>query len=134
MRRVRVKRDTGGYLTLITNDLKRPAAEIAKLYKARWQIELLFRWIKQNLNLKTFLGRSENAIKLQLYAAMIAYLLLRLAARASCSKHTPIRFSELVACSLFVRRSMARVDKPPDVNPSKPKSRPISNQMELRYA
>jgi putative transposase len=82
MRRVRVKRDNGTRITLITNDLKRSAVEIAALYKMRWQIELLFRWIKQHLKIKKFLGRSQNAVCLQLIAAMIAYLLLRIAARA----------------------------------------------------
>ena len=133
VRRIRVKREGGGRITLITNGLNRSAAEIAKLYKTRWQIELLFRWIKQHLNLKTFLGRSENAVKIQLYAAMIAYLLLRLAARASRSKHSALRFAELVGCALFVRKSITRIDKPPDVNPSRPKQKPASKQMELCY-
>lgn len=57
--------------------------EIAALYSQRWQIELLFQWIKQHLKIRAFLGRSENAIRLQLYAAIIAYLLLRIAARAT---------------------------------------------------
>lgn len=134
VRRIRVKREGGSRITLITNDFNRSAAEIAKLYKTRWQIELLFRWIKQHLNLKTFLGRSENAVKIQLYAAMIAYLLLRLAARASRSKHAALRFAELVGATLFIRKSMARIDKPPDVNPSNPRPRNLSNQMEMSYA
>ena len=134
VRRIRVKRESGGYLTLITNDMKRTAVEVANLYKARWQIELLFRWIKQHLNLKTFLGRSENAIKLQIYAAMIAYLLLQLAARASSLKHTAIRFAELAGRALFIRKPMVRLDKPPEVNPSKAKPKPPSNQIELNYA
>src|SRR5437764_5602711 len=61
MRRVRLKRDDGGTLTLITNDLERSAIEIAALYKTRWQIELLFRWLKQHLGLRKFFGRRENA-------------------------------------------------------------------------
>jgi putative transposase len=134
MRRIRIKRDSGGHLTLLTNDLTRPAAAIAKLYRTRWQIELLFRWIKQHLNVGTFLGRSENAVKLQILAAMIAYLLLRLAARASASAHTPIRFADLVACHLFVRKPMARIDKPPPVNPSSPKPKSSPDQLELTYA
>jgi putative transposase len=60
MRRVCLKRDDGQTLTLITNDLKRSAIEIANLYKGRWQIELLFRWIKQHLKLKRFLGLREQ--------------------------------------------------------------------------
>jgi IS4 transposase len=133
VRRIRIKRANGQRLTLITNDMTRTAAEIAGLYKMRWQIELLFRWIKQNLNLKTFLGRSENAIKLQIYAAMIAYLLLRLAARASNFRKAPIRFAELAGAALFVRKPLTRIDKPPEVNPSTPKPQPHNNQFELCY-
>lgn len=134
VRRIRIKRESGGHLVLITNDLSRSATEIAALYKSRWQIELLFRWVKQNLNLKTFLGRSENAIKLQILAAMIAYLLLRIAARMSACTHTPIRFAELVGRNLFVRKPLAKIDKPPEVNPSLPKPKPFTGQLELRYA
>ena len=81
LRRIKVKRDEGGTITLITNDLDRTAVEIAQLYKGRWQIELLFRWIKQHLDIRKFFGANENAIRLQVLAAMIAYLLLRIAAR-----------------------------------------------------
>ena len=73
LRRIRVKRDNGAKITLITNDLERTAVEIAALYKARWQIELLFRWIKQHLDIRKFLGTNDNAIRLQVFAAMIAY-------------------------------------------------------------
>ena len=76
-------------LTLLTNDLEHSAGEIAALYRKRWQIELLFRWIKQHLKIRAFLGRSENAVRLQIFAAMIAFLLLRIAARHSRSASSP---------------------------------------------
>ena len=63
---------------LVSNKLGATAQEIADTYKARWQIELLFKWLKQHLQLKRFLGRSVNAVKLQILCAMIAYLLLKL--------------------------------------------------------
>jgi putative transposase len=132
MRRIRIKRDDGGILTLITNDLRRPAVEIAALYKGRWQIELLFRWLKQHLKLRKFIGRSENAIRLQIVAAMIAYLLLRIAAARSRIGLTAIRFAELVCDALFVRKPLARIDKPPEVNPSQRQTHP--NQLEFCYA
>ncbi len=133
MRRVRLKRDDGTVLTLITNDLHRPAVEIAALYKMRWQIELLFRWIKQHLKLRKFLGRSQNAVRLQVIAAMIAYLLLRIAARESRLAMPAIRFADLVSGCLFARKPLAKIDHPPDVHPAKP--RPHSpNQLELAYA
>lgn len=65
-------------LLLLTNDLARPATEIAQLYKERWQIELMFKWLKQNLKIRSFLGRSENAVRIQIYVALIAFLLLRI--------------------------------------------------------
>ena len=134
MRRVRLKRDDGARITLITNDLKRSAVEIAALYKMRWQIELLFRWIKQHLKIKKFLGRSQNAVCLQLIAAMIAYLLLRIAARESRIAMPAIRFAELVTMRLFMRKHIARIDKPPEVNPAKAQSRISPDQLELCYA
>ena len=63
-------------LYLLTNDLARPAADIARLYKERWEIELLFKWLKQNLKIRSFLGRNENAVRIQIYVALIAFLLL----------------------------------------------------------
>ena len=65
-------------LILATNDLERSAKELGDLYKRRWEIELFFKWLKQNLKIKQFLGRSENAVKIQLYTAIITYLLVSL--------------------------------------------------------
>ena len=77
LRRVVVHRpDKDRPLILATNDLTSPAEIIAERYKARWSIELFFKWIKQNLKIKRFLGRSENAVRIQLLTALIAYLLV----------------------------------------------------------
>lgn len=76
LRRVTVAREGKTPLVLATNDFKRSAAEIAELYKARWQIELFFKWLKQNLKIKRFFGRSETAVKTQIYIALITYLLV----------------------------------------------------------
>lgn len=62
-------------IVLVTNDLKHSADEIALMYKQRWGIELFFKWLKQNLKIKQFLGRSENAVKIQIYTALITYIL-----------------------------------------------------------
>lgn len=78
LRIIEVERANHPPLRLLTNDHTRTALEIANLYKERWQIELFFKWIKQNLKVKSFLGRSENAVKIQLYIAIIAFLLFRL--------------------------------------------------------
>jgi hypothetical protein len=90
-----------------------PPPEIAALYKSRWQIELLFRWIKQHLDIRSFLGRNDNAIRLQVLTAMIAYLLLRIAAKINCVKMLPLRLAELVRQFIFTRRSIATITKPP---------------------
>ena len=74
-----MKIDTGREIVLITNDLTAPATEIAALYKARWQVELFFKWLKQNLKIAHFLGSGRNAVTIQIMAALIAYLLLRIA-------------------------------------------------------
>ncbi len=79
LREITVARpDKAEPLALLTNDCERPAADIAQLYKERWQIELLFKWLKQNLKIRRFLGRSENAVRLQIYVALIAFMLLRI--------------------------------------------------------
>jgi putative transposase len=133
LRRIRVKRDKGGTITLLTNDLARTAVEIAALYKGRWQIELLFRWIKQHLGIRKFLGNNDNAIRLQIFAAMIAYLLLRIAARANRITMLPLRFAELISQFLFARRAIARIDQLQTADPSKRKKRAAPGQIGFCY-
>lgn len=133
LRCISIRRDNGDVLEIVTNDFQRSPIEIATFYKIRWTIELLFRWLKQHLKLSRFLGRSENAIRLQIVAAMIAYLLLRLAARASRCTLPALRFAELVGQCLFIRKPIARIDKPPEVNPSRPKPKTHPGQMEFAY-
>ena len=70
--------DTNKYFSFITNNLRWKASKIAEIYKRRWQIELLFKRLKQNTNLEYFLGDNENAIKIQIFCALIADLLLKL--------------------------------------------------------
>jgi putative transposase len=134
LRRLIVQRQEGDTITLLTNDLERSAVEIAQLYKGRWQIELLFRWIKQHLKIRKFLGNNDNAIRLQVFAAMIAYALLRIAARAIRSTIPILRFTDLVVQCLFERRRIEAIDKPPPVNPSRPRDRTSPNQIGFTYA
>jgi Transposase DDE domain len=72
-----VRSDHDQPVYLLTNDPQPPAVDIAQLYKQRWNIELLFKWLKQNLKIRRFLGRSENAVRIQIYGALIAFMLLR---------------------------------------------------------
>ena len=134
LRRVRVACDDGRRFDILTNDLARTAAEVGALYKARWQVELLFRWLKQHLRIRRFLGNCENAVRLQLYAAMIAFALLRIAAAANKAKLPALRFAGLVASFLFERRSLAAIEKPPPTNPSRRKDKSSPDQAEFAYA
>lgn len=70
--------DTGKWLVFLTNNFSLAPSTIAKLYKARWKVELFFKTLKQNLKIKKFLGTSENAVKAQILVALIAYLLLQI--------------------------------------------------------
>lgn len=76
LRRIEVARPGQDSLLLLTNDLHSPAMEIAQLYKERWGIELFFKWIKQHLKIKRFLGQTENAVRIQLLTALISYVLV----------------------------------------------------------
>jgi putative transposase len=133
LRRLTVKRHEGDTITLLTNDLGRSAVDIAQLYKGRWKIELLFRWIKQHLKIRKFLGNNDNAIRLQLFAAMLTYALLRIAARAYRIAIPVLRFTDLVTQYLFQRRRIEAIDKPPPVNPSRRKDRTSPNQIGFTY-
>lgn len=88
LRRIEVAREGKPALVLATNDLKSSARRIAERYRARWQIELFFKWIKQHLRIKSLLGRSENAVRTQLLCALIAYLLCVLDGKAKKAKTT----------------------------------------------
>lgn len=131
LRRIRIRRDNAKALSLPTNDMKRSAVEIAALYKGRWQIELLFRWMKQHLKIRKFLGANDNAIKLQIYAAMIAYALLRLAAKTRKVPHSIPRYTDLVQKFLFERRDLGAIEKPPAVNPNRKKGQKLTRSDDL---
>ena len=77
LRRIRFKDiDTGKTLIFLTNLFGIPAATVCALYKARWQVELFFKWIKQHLRIKKFYGTSENAVKVQIWTAVSVYVLV----------------------------------------------------------
>jgi hypothetical protein len=77
LRRVRFKDPSSGKtLVFLTNNTTLPALAIAALYKSRWQVELFFKWIKQHLRIKRFLGTSENAVKTQIWCAVATYVLI----------------------------------------------------------
>ncbi|MFX5839368.1 transposase, partial [Acinetobacter baumannii] len=104
LRRITVHRpDHATPLVLVTNDLERPAAEIAACYRARWQIELFFKWIKQNLRISRFFGRSENAVRIQILCALVAYLLVALYRTRTASHLSMLRVLNELRVALFQR-------------------------------
>ncbi|MDK9723239.1 MAG: IS4 family transposase [Rhodospirillales bacterium] len=104
VREVRVATETGKILRILCNDLDATAQEIADLYKRRWAIELFFRWVKQTLKIRHFLGSSENAVRIQVAVALIAFLLLRMAQTAQKAIESPLAFARLVRANLMHRR------------------------------
>jgi putative transposase len=129
LREIVVERDGKNPLRLITNDLSRPADQIAALYKERWQIELLFKWIKQNLKIKRFIGRSQNAVKIQIYTALIAFLLLRMFRHANARGLSAKAVLSRVSVALFSRFDISNRAKPP---PRQPAKLPPSPQLALK--
>jgi len=125
VREIQVVIDTGKVLRIVTNDLDAPADEIADIYKQRWQIELFFRWVKQTLRIRRFIGVSENAVRIQIAVALIAFLALRMAQAAQKIVHSPLEFARLVRANLMHRRPIDRLLEP---------MRPVttnSNQLKL---
>jgi hypothetical protein len=120
VREIGVRIKTGKTIRLVTNDLDAPAAEIAELYKLRWQIELFFKWIKQNLRIRHFLGTSQNAVRTQIYVCLIAYLLLRAAQACQTAIPQPLAFARLVRLNLMHKRPITALKDPPQP-PSDPR-------------
>ena len=117
VREVRVKTDTGKVLRILCNDLDAPAQEIADLYKRRWAIELFFRWVKQTLRIRHFLGTSENAVSIQIAVALIAYLLLGIAHAAQKAVPSPLAFARLIRTNLMHRKRIDRLTGPDPTPP-----------------
>jgi len=128
VREICVVIETGKTLRILTNDLKADAQEIADLYKRRWAIELFFRWVKQTLKIRKFLGTNENAIRIQIAVALIAFLLLRLAHQAQKCTFSLLTFTRLVRTNLLLRRRIDRLLSNPDDQPQPP-----SGQMLLTW-
>ena len=120
---------TGIHYTCLTNNFKLAARTIADIYKARWQIELFFKWIKQNLKVKRFLDASKNAVMTQTGIAMCVYLLLsyiRFLHKIQPSLQQMLRLLQL---NLFERRAL------PELLRGEPPEPPVSpNQTALVFS
>jgi IS4 transposase len=98
--------ETGKHYEFLTNNFSLSAQTIAEIYKERWQVELFFKWIKQNLKIKAFIGNSKNAILTQIWVALCTYLLLaylKFSAKLGWSLQSIVRLLQL---NLFMRRDL----------------------------
>lgn len=96
-------------LTFITNNFSCDAHIIAELYRRRWDIEIFFRWLKQNLRIKKFYGTSRNAIETQIWCALIAYLLIAILKKRYKLKQSIQRILQILSISLFEKTSINSV-------------------------
>ena len=85
----------------LTNNFTLPSLTIAKLYKARWQVELFFKWMKQHLHIKTFYGTSENAVKTQIWIAVSVYVLVAIVKKRLGLTHSLYTILQILSISLF---------------------------------
>jgi len=106
--------ETGKHYIFISNQFSWSAKTIADIYKQRWQVELFFKWIKQNLKIKAFLGNTENAVMTQIMAALCVYLLLAFLKFQSKIDKSLQQIIRLLQLNLFTRRSLLDLLQPPD--------------------
>ena len=95
---------TGKNYEFITNNMKLAASTIAGIYKSRWQIELFFKWIKQNLKIKSFLGTSQNAVLTQIWVAMCYYLMLSYIKFQTKYRHSLQELTRMIASVVMEQR------------------------------
>ena len=110
---------TGKHYIFLTNNFKLSAKTIADVYKARWQVELFFKWIKQNLKIKSFVGTSKNAVMTQIWIALCMYLLLAFIKFQSKLSRSMQQILRLLQLNLFEKRelmALLRGDPPRAVN------------------
>jgi len=116
---------TGKHYVFTTNQFDWSAKTIAEIYKQRWQVELFFKWIKQNLKIKAFIGNTDNAVMTQVMVALCIYLILayfKFQARLSQSLQ---QITRLIHVNLFARRELVALFRPP------PEDDKTSNQLKL---
>jgi hypothetical protein len=108
LRRIRFRDvETKKTLIFITNDFVLPAHVIAALYKARWQVELFFKWMKQHLHIKSFFGTSENAVKTQVWIAMTVYVLIAILRKKMDLEHLSLwQISQVLSLTCFEKTTV----------------------------
>jgi hypothetical protein len=115
-------------LIFLTNNFALPAGDIALLYKYRWKVELFFKWIKQHLKVKSFWGISKNAVKTQVYIAIITYTLITLVKNQLCVKMSTYEMLQILSVSLFDKTPVNQLLKS---NTLPDKSKDDCNQLKI---
>lgn len=115
LRRVRARDpETGKNVVVLTNDFTLPALTVAELYRARWQIELFFKWIKQHLRIKRFFGTSANAVQTQLWIAISVYVLVAIVRKRLEIERDLYTLLQILSVHLFEKAPLAQVLAGPD--------------------
>ena len=108
LRRIKLKAMADGRpLVFLTNNFKLPASTIAELYKQRWQVELFFKWIKQHLRIKHFLGNSENAVKTQVWCAVATYVLIAIVRKELQLEASMYTCLQILSVSVFEKTQLS---------------------------
>ena len=129
LRRIRFKDpESGKTLVFLTNNTTLPALTIAALYKNRWQVELFFKWIKQHLRIKRFLGTSENAVKTQIWCAVSTYVLIAIVKKELHLDASLYTLLQILSVSVFEKTHISCALQPDAVIPETPLS---ANQLNL---
>ncbi len=119
---------TGKKLVFLTNNTTLPALMIAELYKNRWQVELFFKWIKQHLRVKRFLGTSENAVKIQIWCAISTYVLIAIVKKERLIEAPLYTLLQILSVSIFEKTELLCALQP---RANKSASTPSDNQLSL---
>jgi len=107
LRRIKyIDPETGKRFVFLTNNFVLDALTIAKLYKCRWQVELFFKWIKQNLRIKAFFGTSENAVKTQIWIAISVYVLVAIVKKELRLERSMSEILQILSLTLFEKTQL----------------------------
>ena len=129
LRRIRFKDpESGKTLVFLTNNTSLPPLTIAALYKSRWQVELFFKWIKQHLRIKRFLGTSENAVKTQIWCAVSTYVLIAIVKKELHLNASLYTLLQILSVSVFEKTLISCALQPDTTRTTTPKS---GNQLIL---
>ena len=129
LRRIRFKDpESGKTLIFLTNNTALPALTIAALYKSRWQVELFFKWIKQHLRIKRFIGNSENAVKTQIWCAVATYVLIAIVKKELQLNASLYTLLQILSVSVFEKTPLSQAFAGSDLVPEQTD---FSNQLNL---